>query len=152
MIQIAKKRSLWISQISLITSVKYDWFNQWNDIKQIRSVKINWFKSEKYCFHWKINEKANHWLNQRKFDWFRFREMVFQAAVNIFVWINGIYVTCARKIAVCNCSYIFIIISFFYILLHLLRFLSIFMNFLSNWKLNNIYRQLFPEKNHKPIS
>ena len=30
------------------------------------SVKINWFNSE----------KANHWFNQWKFDWFRFREYV----------------------------------------------------------------------------
>ena len=28
------------------------------------SAKINWFNSE----------KANHWFNQWKFDWFRFRE------------------------------------------------------------------------------
>ena len=30
----------------------------------IISVKIDWFNSE----------KANHWFNQWKFDWFRFRE------------------------------------------------------------------------------
>ena len=38
-IQIAKTKLLWISQNSLITS-----------------VKINWFNSRKYCFHWLISE------------------------------------------------------------------------------------------------
>ena len=37
-------------------------------------MKINWFNSEKYCFHWSFSEKVNHWLNQWKFDWFRLRE------------------------------------------------------------------------------
>ena len=48
---------MWITQISLITS-----------------VKCNWFNSEKYYFHWQISEKSNHWFSQWKFYWFRFRE------------------------------------------------------------------------------
>ena len=37
-------------------------------------MKINWYNSGKYCFHWWISEKANHWFNQWKFYWFGFRE------------------------------------------------------------------------------
>ena len=33
-------------------------------------VKIDWFD-------WSISERANHWFNQSKFDWFRFREYFF---------------------------------------------------------------------------
>ena len=50
-----KKRLLWISQISLITSVKYDWFNQWNDFPQIHLEKINWLNSENYLiYQWNV--------------------------------------------------------------------------------------------------
>ena len=67
LIQIAKKRLLRISQISLITSVKNDWLNQWKDYLLIQSVKINWFNSEKYFLL--VNEgkyKSLMWKNKIK--------------------------------------------------------------------------------------
>ena len=65
---------LWISLISLITSVKINRYNGEKYFFTDESVKINWFNSEIYLFYWWISEKANHWFNQWKFDWFRFRE------------------------------------------------------------------------------
>ena len=47
-------------------------------------MKINWFNSEKYCSHWWFSEKANHWFNQWKFDWFRFRKYIYQIFSQIF--------------------------------------------------------------------
>ena len=61
----------------MIISVKIDWFDSDKYFFTDESVKINWFNSEKYFFHWWISEKENHWFNQGKFDWFRFREYRF---------------------------------------------------------------------------
>ena len=37
-------------------TVKNTFYTDW-------SVKIDWFNSEKYCPHWWMSEKANHWFN-----------------------------------------------------------------------------------------
>ena len=41
----------WISEISLITSVKINWYNGEKYFFTDESVKINWFNSEIYLFH-----------------------------------------------------------------------------------------------------
>ena len=82
LIQIDKKRLLWISQISLIISMKINWFNSEKCFCTDKSVKINWFKSEKYFFHLSIIEKVNRRFNQWKFDWSRLRE--YRPRTNIF--------------------------------------------------------------------
>ena len=75
LIQITKKRLLYIRQISLIISVKIDWFDGEIFFFTDESVKINWFNGEK-CF-WLMNQwKESHWFNQWKFYWFRFREFI----------------------------------------------------------------------------
>ena len=50
----------------------------------MQSVKINWFSSEKYFFHWWISKKGNHWFNQWKFDCFRLREHRTDKA--LYIW------------------------------------------------------------------
>ena len=46
----------------------------------------------KNIFHWWISEKPNHWFNQSKFDWFRFRvwfqnlEIQVSAYSKLFYW------------------------------------------------------------------
>ena len=60
-------------------STDYQWnltdFNSWKEVTVNQSNFIDYF-SEKYFFHWWISEKSNHWFNQWKFDWFRFREYI----------------------------------------------------------------------------
>ena len=54
--------------------------NSWKEVTVNQSnftdyFSKNWLISQwKLFFHWWISEKANHWFNQWKFEWFRFRE------------------------------------------------------------------------------
>ena len=65
-------------------STDYQWnltdSNSWKEVTVNQSNFTNYFSENcliwqwKIFFHWWISEKANHWFNQWKFDWFRFRE------------------------------------------------------------------------------
>ena len=78
-------------------STDYQWnltdSNSWKEVTVNQSNFTDYF-SENWLicqwnifFHWWISEKSNHWFNQWKFDWFRFRECNFFGQLHQTIYI-----------------------------------------------------------------